>query len=291
MSTDIRVEQLAWLIQGNDPTWFKLDDDAFARLQQASIPQQVLARLEPLRGREIRDEKLFRRELVALLRSRGRGSLTRKMGHIRRLIVKEANNSQPLLAMDLAKEVVRIAGELETDRESLGRFAAYLLQLMPKSEADGAVGRGSLVRAVGTALAACRRADTGALATRAVDCLIVEGWCGQSTSGGLTISDATRLAARYLMGGVTLLDAALILNNDNDESEARRQVAAWSRRRRPYAELKKAQVGCCPNHAQRPLFKPAAICTFIDCLLGPSHAAQHNLAARLIALVRPPRQE
>jgi hypothetical protein len=87
--------------------------------------------------------------------------------------------------------------------------------------------------------------------------------------------------------GVSLLDAALILT-DEDRQLAPQMVQRWQKLRSP---KRPPPIGNCPQHSQRQLFVPAALCDWIETIEGKRTCAEHQLRQRLAKKARPPRQE
>jgi len=87
--------------------------------------------------------------------------------------------------------------------------------------------------------------------------------------------------------GVSLLDAALILT-DEDQELAPQTVKRWHKVRR---HRRPPPIGNCPQHSQRQLFVPSALCDWVEKIEGKGICAEHKLRQRLARKARPPRQE
>lgn len=84
--------------------------------------------------------------------------------------------------------------------------------------------------------------------------------------------------------GVSMLDAALILN-DEDEDLALQQVHRWQRKR----GAKPPHIGFDPEHAQRKLYAPSALAAWIEKIEVALVLSKHQLRQRLIRKARAPR--
>ncbi len=87
--------------------------------------------------------------------------------------------------------------------------------------------------------------------------------------------------------GVSLLDAALILN-DGDDELAKEKKAAWHRTRKP---KKPESIGKCPNHGSVKLYAPSAICDYVEKIEGKSLCKTYSLRKALLGKARPPQGE
>ncbi len=84
--------------------------------------------------------------------------------------------------------------------------------------------------------------------------------------------------------GVSLLDAALVLN-DGDECLARKKKKAWHNER---THNPPPEIGRCPDHAQVKLYAPSAICDWLEKIEGASLCDKHSLRKAMARVARLP---